>query len=439
MLTIAVGVHAMFCVSLHNHFLNPLFYITSHAKGQAGPFFGIYQAGVNLRCGASIYASDNYCAPSNVVVPYYHFYRYLPFASYVSSVVSRVLKPWPAYWLWVVINEIFLAVCILLTLRLKTVYGSAAIAVSAFWLLYSPMYIELYMGQFCFSMTFLLFLVLYPYIKQGASAAHDANPVPSAIAEPSSPRLQALSSISWIMTVLIKSFTILYTITFFKIGKKKLAIAGIAAAAATSVPYFIWHFRDLKWFLHLNLQPLPPRLTGGCFGFSGLIRDISSNALPFVSANLVRLGGIDIAPRNIPVILITAAIVLATFIITIKQKRLDPLGNISLWTLTFFLIFKDVWEYHYVMLIPLFVAYYLQTRSKFILALFIILAVPTPFIFYDVAASEDPQRYWSTPLSLLHHSCKAVPTFLFYLWVVRRELARLGSSRGSEPIEEPAP
>jgi len=97
---------------------------------------------------------------------------------------------------------------------------------------------------------------------------------------------------------------------------------------------------------------------------------------------MLRIGTLDIAPRNIPLMIIAASIILPTFFITIRQKKVDPLGNISLWTLTFFLIFKDVWEYHYVILIPLFVAYYLQTRSRFILALFIILADTFCFLRY---------------------------------------------------------
>jgi hypothetical protein len=438
-LILALGVNAVFCLSLHYHFLNPLFYITSHAKGQGGPFFGIYQAGVNLRCGDSIYGCDSYSAPRNVVVPYYHFYRYLPFASYVSSVVSKVLKPWPAYWLWVVTNEILLGICILFTMRLRAVYGTAAVAVSAFWLLYSPMYIELYLGQFCFTMTCCMFFLLYPYIKQRSPSPNGGQVAASVSQRPTSSRLSALASVSWIMTVLIKSFTILYTFTFFKIGKRKLAIAGIAVAAVTSAPYFLRHAQDLRYFLHLNLQPLPPHLTGGCFGFSGLMRDVCNDALPFLSVNVLRFKFFDVAVRNIPLMALAASITLTTLFITLKQKTIDPLANITLWTLTFFLIFKDIWEYHYVMLIPLFVAYYLQTRSKFLLTLFIVLALPTPFIFYDVAASEDPQAFWSVPLSLLHHSFKAIPTFLFYLWVVKRELGRTGLMRGAETLEEEAP
>ena len=78
-LYIAIGVHIVLCLSLHYEFLNPLFYITTHAKGQGGAFFGIYQAGVNLFNGESIYANSSYNPPKEVVVPFYHFYRYCTF------------------------------------------------------------------------------------------------------------------------------------------------------------------------------------------------------------------------------------------------------------------------------------------------------------------------------------------------------------------------
>ncbi len=415
LLALALCVHVIFLISLHSQFLNPLFYITTHAKGQGGPFFGIYQAGVNLNNGESIYANQNYKAPNSVVVPYYHFYRYLPFTSYISSIVARVIKPWPAYWLWIVINEILLAICVVLTVRLRYMFGSLAIAVSAFWLLYSPLYIELYMGQFCFTMSFFIFLILYPYLKQ-ESYPEDA-PV------------TRRSSVSWVFSILLKSFTAIYTLTFFKMGKKKLALAGIGTAVLTSMPYFLYHPKDFRWFLHLNFRPLPSHVTGGTFGFNGLLRETYNHLLPFLKTDLVQVGFFDVAPRNLPLLLSLAMIVLVTFLITIRQKRIDPLANITLWTLTFFLVFKDIWEYHYVMLIPLFVAHYLRTRSKIVLVLFVLCAVPTPFYLYDIPASSNPQEFWSTPLTILHHSFKAVPTFLFYLWIVDREFRKIGGIR----------
>jgi hypothetical protein len=418
----ALAVHAFFCLSLHYHYLDRFFYITTHAKGQGGCFFGVYQAGANLLDGESIYANETYRTLDQLAVPFYHYYRYVPFPSYVASVVTRVLKPWPAYWIWVVINEILLATCIVMTLRLRKQYGTAAIIASAFWLLFSPMYIELHMGQFCFTMAFFIFLMLYPYLK---AKSHETGGDP-ALAAPSS---RLLSPLSWILSVLLKSFTALYTITLLRIGKKKLVILGLALAILTSVPYFAQHPQDLKHFIRINFQPLPAHTLGGYFGFSVLIKDISNRVLAFAGDRMIGLGPLDISVTNIPVLVALACIFLLTLFLTVRTRRVDPLASISLWTLTFFLVFRDIWEYHYVMLLPILVAYYLQTSSKFILVIFILLAIPTPFFLYDVPGSDNPQAYWSAPLSLLHHSFKAVPTLLLYLWIVRKELAGIPGLR----------
>lgn len=52
---------------------------------------------------------------------------------------------------------------------------------------------------------------------------------------------------------------------------------------------------------------------------------------------------------------------------------------------------------------------------------------------------EDPQAYCSTPLRLRRHTFKALPTFLFYLWIVKRELESRAPSQVTKPIEAPAP
>jgi hypothetical protein len=473
LMALAIAVHAAFCLSLHYKFLNPLFYIAQHAKGQAGCFFGIYQAGVNLSNGESIYGCETYRTPKELAVPFYHFYRYLPFTSYVSSVFARVLRPWQAYWAWIAFNEILLAACILFTVRLRDRFGRTAIIAASFWLLFSPFYAELYMGQFCFMMTFFIFLILYPYLRRtaprgsdpgtnaGATAASDPGRFDTALRSDTMntgasadsgidrisapvplpprtddwqhgverPRGRVVSSLCWVLSVLLKSFTALYTLTLFRIGKKKLAITGIAAAILTSVPYFLKYPQDFRWFLQLNFQPIPSHSVGGCLGFCSLLRDMSDRLLSSVSMQGISLRFFDISPRNIPLAIILAAIFITTFLITVRKRTIDPLSNITLWTLTFFLVFKDIWEYHYVMMIPLFVGYYLLTRSKFILVLFIIVAAPTPFFLYDFPANTHPQEYWSTPLSIMHHSLKSVPTLLFYLWIVRRELREMGGVR----------
>jgi hypothetical protein len=486
LLVAALAVHAVFCVSLHYQFLNPLFYITTHAKGQGGPFFGIYQAGVNLSNGESIYACEGYRPPTEVAVPYYHFYRYLPFCSFVSSVVARFMDPWKAYWTWIVINELLLAACVILTFRLRRVYGPVAVVVAAFWLLFSPLYIELYMGQFCFTMTVFIFLVLYPYLRQGpspvsnvrASERPHADGVAAAMqdggtghateipvltmcredgteveGERASPHrasnrrsltrnahVNLVAGVCWILSILLKSFTAIYSMPLLKMGKKKLVLAGALITVLTSLPYFLLHPQDFKWFLHLNFQPLPGHITGGALGFNPFLRDISERLIPVFSMGRLQLGFFDIAYTSLPTAALLLAILLCTIFLTLRRKRIDPLASITLWTLTFFLIFKDIWEYHYVMLIPLFVGYYLKTRSKYLLVLFILIAVPTPFLIFDVPGSNNPQALWSTPQSLLQHSIKAIPTLLFYLWVVKREIREMAGLKAlfsfrREPVQ----
>ncbi len=419
LLFVALSVHAVFCLSLYYHFLNPLFYISTHSKGQGSCFFGIYQSGVNLTNGESIYGCDNYQKPSRLVVPSYHHYRYLPFTSYVSSIVSRIAGPWQAYWIWIAVNEILLAACIIMTLKLRRSYGLPAVAASALWLLFSPFYVELYMGQFCFTMTFFIFLLLYPYLKKEASETsrqHMTNDAPAS---------GWSFSVSWILSVLIKSFTVLYSVPLMKMGKKKLAFAGIAVALATSLPYFLLRPQDFKWFLNLNFRPLPAYTAGGYFGFSTLLKEFGKVIMGGGGNSSLNMGLFDITASNIPIILFLGSITGLTFYITIMKKKIDPLGSIALWTLTFFLVFKDIWEYHYVMLLPFFVGYYLRTGSKYLLLLFMLIAVPTPFFFYDIPSATDPQAYWSAPLIILHHSFKAIPTLLFYFWIVRREMKGL--------------
>jgi hypothetical protein len=468
LLVLAIAVQLAFCLSLRYDFLNPLFYITTHAKGQGGCFFGFYQAGVNLLNGESIYGCEGYSPPASVAVPFYHHYRYLPFCSYITSVVSTFLRPWPAYWTWIAINEALLAACIVLTLRLRNRYGNATIVASALWLLYSPMYIELYMGQVCFSMAFFIFLMLYPSLKGaaggrgfqrnttasniesegiapagkgvgGCSVALDEAGVyrhaaPLSVIDSTMPRVSDmhfrwLQGLSWIVTLLLKGFTAIYTLTLIRMGKKKMVVAGIVAIIATSAPYFLKRPQDLKWFLHINFQPLPAYPMGGYFGFSVLLKDIFDHIPRLMNGGRIDLGLLDLYMKSIPLLAILGGIVLMPLLLTVRRKTIDPLGSITLWTLTFFLIFKDIWEYHYVILVPLFVGLYLETRSKYLLALFAMLAIPTPFLLYDIPASNNPQAYWSAPLSIMHHSFKALPTFLFYIWIVRRELRSIGGLR----------
>jgi hypothetical protein len=97
--------------------------------------------------------------------------------------------------------------------------------------------------------------------------------------------------------------------------------------------------------------------------------------------------------------------------------------------LAFFLVFKDVWEYHYVMLLPVLTALSFRYRSALIPWLGLMFAIPTPY-----ALVVDANGSLSELGGLIQHASKAVPCFLLFLWVIataRRE-ARAGvENRGA--------
>jgi hypothetical protein len=79
------------------------------------------------------------------------------------------------------------------------------------------------------------------------------------------------------------------------------------------------------------------------------------------------------------------------------------------------LIFKDIWEYHYVMLLPVITAIALEYRSRFILWMGLLLAAPTPYALFAGSDHTIP-----VALNLIHHASKALPTLALFIWIVRR-------------------
>jgi hypothetical protein len=97
----------------------------------------------------------------------------------------------------------------------------------------------------------------------------------------------------------------------------------------------------------------------------------------------------------------------------------------------YLLLYKDVWEHHYVLLQPPLILLALASLRKdpgapsarTWLPPFVIAALPTLFVFYDLPAlgyNEDPQRYWLPAVSLLHHATKPLaPLWLLTALVLR--------------------
>jgi hypothetical protein len=85
----------------------------------------------------------------------------------------------------------------------------------------------------------------------------------------------------------------------------------------------------------------------------------------------------------------------------------------------FFLVFKSVWEYHYVMMLPAVTAAYLVTGSRTVLSLGILLGLPTLYAATPLMTgvpSGSNLAEWPGWFQILHFSVKGLPTLGLFAW-----------------------
>lgn len=397
----AALLHLVFVLSLVFGFLNPLFFEATHTHGQAGDFFGIYQAGVNVCEGRSIYARLERGDQFTLSVPYYYFYRYAPPTALAFAPLTGLLPPRPAYWAWVALNEILLLVLAARVLGLREgTIGRRAVA-AALWLVYTPFYLEQFMGQFSFLMAALIAALLFTPLERARE------PLPA----------RALAA--WVASLALKSYTVLFALPLLLRRRWRTTAIAAGATAAAVAPYYLARPGDLAYFLRVNLTPFQEGGISGTFGFHAFLKEISLVAFGPPGLRKLSFGVADLAVANVPVIL-AMLLVLAAALWTTARTRAPLEELLALWVLAFFLSYKEIWEYHYVMLLPVLTLLYVRTGSPLVLAVWAVLALPTPFALY--AGSYHPKIGWDLPAGLIHFASKSVPTFALYAWLVRRLL-----------------
>ena len=123
--------------------------------------------------------------------------------------------------------------------------------------------------------------------------------------------------------------------------------------------------------------------------------------------------------------------------LTLRDRRPDPLLHLCLWTTTYLLIYHHVWEHHYVFALPALVMLYRRDGSPWVLAIYALLALWTPYILIDprgMAAYHEPMRW--TPLEprvldVLYHASKALPAVALWGYIARA-IARHAAARRDE-------
>ncbi|MBN1164014.1 MAG: hypothetical protein JXB45_05510 [Candidatus Krumholzibacteriota bacterium] len=440
----AVLLHLFLVIALFTSWPGNLFIEASRGFGQAADFFGIYQAGANLLEGYGIYETDSPENAPHRVVPFFYFYRYLPPTAYAAALGTLFFGPRAAYWVWVLFNEILIIFTVGCILSWKNRPSSRRFVCASLWMGYFPVCIEQFMGQFSLCMAVLL-LWLWKLDSPEREETHPASSHPDR-----RPGLLArwrdyswkgdrwgkpLPLIVWTASMLIKSFSILLALPFLRDRRLKRVLAGLSLVILLSLPYFIYRPRDLLLFARRNLSPFTT-LYAGDFGFQALLRALIRYLPDGGAKALPALGGMDI---NLEKLLLSAVSVLIFTLAvraalrwegTPRRQALDLL----LWTTVFFLIYKTIWEYHYVMILPAVTAAFLVTGSRLILVMAVLIGLPTLFVCFPLLGIENSTapEAWPGLFKILHFSVKSLPVLVLYGWCIKKA-PRKGHRGGPGP------
>lgn len=374
-------IHAVFLSALGTDLLRPLFNDASHTR--RGFDFGVfYLAGQALAEGRDIYSVSGAFG-----------FRYLPAFALVASLFAQ-FQPLTAYLLHLCCTELFLAANLYLTWRwVEEPRRGLALFI---WLAFSPYFLELYMGQVSFWAASLLFWLIVGLHSDRRWA----------------------TGFCWAGALLVKPNALILAPALLRLRAWRVLVLGLLAGSLTSLPYFFLHPDSWETFFAANIHgaPVQGALThAGNLGLQGGLVSLVAQLAGRPLAELTTLADLPLAGRAV-IYSLQAAILVAALVATYRGR--DALPLLALWMCTFFLVYKDVWEHHYVFLQPVLVALYALSGSPKFLWIFALIALPTPFVLFDIEPGVygpiDPERTWGPVTSLAYRSTKLIP--LGYLW-----------------------
>jgi Glycosyltransferase family 87 len=384
--------------------LVPYFFDATVLSGGRGlDFYSIYQAGYNARHGQDIYEGDP--TRVTVVVPYFTPYRYLPPVAYTLGAALSVLPPLTAYKLWVVLVEMTLLLCAVTSLYVTRAEPDLGVRLAAMWLVFSPYYLELFMGQFSLVQAGMIFVMLL--MASGTFIGTDQTLRVSR----SALRVSLFDTV-WVASMIWKINTVVFVPVLARLRRWRALVAGGLITAAVTLPYFAIFPAHLRDFVANNFGNTVSGHELGNLGFRQLVYE------------LLAVLGADATVQRLAQICVVGMIVLAALALTFwpRAGQPTPAALLSLWLVTFFLISPQVWEHHYVMLLPALVVAYRQRPGWLLAGLWLLLALPTPFGFTDlqpaIAGNHDLRGFLLSPAwqFLLQHASKAVPTALLFAY-----------------------
>ena len=392
---LGISLHIIFLYSLSSDVLRLFFNDSSHT--QRGFDFGIfYLAGKAISNGSSIYDVKGAFG-----------YRYLPLFAYCFGQFYAKFSLLTAYYIHIAISEVLLLVNIYMT-YLWTSNTKIRTHAIFMWLGFSPFFLELYMGQVSFWACSILFLII------GSLRNHNF----------------IHTGILWAIAILIKPNTLILAPVFVFLKRWYVSVITLSFVCILCLPFFYLDPDSFKNFLQTNLSPTQFKgaLThAGNFGLLGLLISISAKINNFPLSQLSHVQQLPLLFCSL-IYSIPLLFCIINFVTAKYSYAKYPELHISLWTITFFLIYKDVWEHHYVFLLPIVIFLYIRYEEKNLIFIYILLAIPTPFILFDVKPGVygpiDPERSWTILQSIVHRSTKLIPTLMLYYWVIKRMFRR---------------
>ena len=374
-LIVALSIHLLFILSLIFGFLNPPFHDSTYRLGQAADFYAFYQAGYNILFGLNPY---NKVAGYNIV-PYSYNYRYLPFFAYTFGLAFNIFPPVVAYWIWAIIIIFLIWYTCWITLKICNTLNKpkwVAYIALGMWLCFSPIYLELYMGQTTLFVGLLTFFSFYAEYK----------------------KKEKTGIILWTLGSLVKYMPYLLTPAILCSGRTRKVIYNILLSMLAIISFGLVFF---IYFLNYNLDAAGNLFThNGNFDLKNLLylfgRIFTQDENWFLNNN-----------RLVNIILISSFFGIS-ILATIYTK--DYLIAASLFACSYFLAFSGIWEHHFTFILPFLVVLWIRgDNRKWWFLIFILLALPTPFYFFELF------NLWNLPFSIIYKSSKTIPMLILFI------------------------
>lgn len=397
-LVAALAVHAALLAAVCTGLLDGATNDSSERRrGRGVDFFSVYQAGVSARESCNMYAETG-CP---LGVPYAYPYRYLPFVGGALAQAATAVEPETAYWAWVGVLEAVLLLGGLFVLGRAPPRLRAPLAWVA--ALFTPFYLEVFLAQFSFLMGALVAVTAYALDRVGADRAAAGR-----------------ATAAWTAALLVKTNAFLLAMLVAAQARLRMLLLAGGTVVVLNVPYFL--IEPGSWpEAQENLGKITdPALTdAGALGLQSLVSLLAEPDAWVHYPESWRLG-VSLALMT----LIGLPVLVAVW------RRPDPIvGALALMSLHF-VIYPDVWEHHYSLLLPL-LALAIVLRAQLARGLLVCaaaLALPTPYALLEWVSRDDPaydpiafdaQPPWPDAAVVGYHAWKVVPVLAILALSVR--------------------